>query len=313
MKKGGILLITTLIFAMCPAFQTDTINLWIDTDIGGDIDDALAISFALSRPEFNIVGISVVDDNIDKRLMTVQWLLKQFGRDDIPVYKGWAKPILWGGGPRRGDASLTYPREYQGEYKGGVHDNAPQGILEAIKKYNGDLVLLTIGAMTNAAVAYLSDPNTFKKLKKYIAMAGCFDKPFVEYNVIRDPYAVEVILESGVKPIFVGLDVTTRCPLDKEGQKRIKGKYPFLGELVEDFLGKAPWAEGTPILHDPLACAIILDESLVKKEPRKLAVELEGGHTRGMMCGANGEPNAEVCIDVDVERFISLFVESLSK
>lgn len=310
--KGGIILMASLLLSLYPSLA-EKINLWIDTDIGSDIDDALAISFALSRPEFNIVGISVVDDHNEERLMTVQWLLKQFGRDDIPVYRGWGKPILWGGGPRRGDASLTYPREFKGEYKGGVFDNAPRGILEAIRKYDGNLVLLTIGAMTNAAVAYLSDPQTFKKLKKYVAMAGCFDKPQVEYNVVRDPYSAEVILESGIKPIFVGLDVTMRCPLDREGQSRIKARYPFLGELVEDFLRKAGWAGGTPILHDPLACAVVLDESLVRKEPRRLAVELEGGYTRGMMCGASGEPNAEVCVDVDVQRFLALFVDSLSK
>ncbi len=289
------------------------INLWIDTDIGGDIDDALAISFALSRPEFNIVGISVVDDQNERRLMTLQWLLKQFGRDDIPLYRGWGKPILWGGGVRRGDASLTYPREFSGEYKGGVYDNAPKGILEAIERYDGDLVLLTVGAMTNAAIAYLSAPQTFKKLKKYVAMAGCFNEQKVEYNVVRDPYSAEVILESGIKPVLVGLDVTQRCALDREKQKKIKAKHPFLGELIDEFLRRAGWAEGTPILHDPLACAIIIDESLVKKEPRRLAVELEGGYTRGMMCGAEGEPNAEVCVDVDVERFLTMFVESLSK
>lgn len=311
--KGGILLLASSLFLLYPVSKAEKINLWIDTDIGGDIDDALAISFALSRPEFNVVGISVVDEQNERRLMTLQWLLKQFHRDDIPVYKGWGKPILWGGGARRGEAGLTYPREFSGEYKGGVHRNAPQGILEAIRKYDGNIVLLTIGAMTNAAIAYLSDPETFKKLKKYVAMAGCFNKPYVEYNVMRDPYAAEVILESGVKPIFVGLDVTMRCQLDKEGQKKIKAKHPFLGELVEDFLQNAGWAEGTPILHDPLACAIIIDESLVKKEARRLVVELEGEYTKGMMYGVEGEPNAEVCVGVDVEHFLSLFVESLSK
>jgi len=311
--KGGILLIASSLFAICPLSGAGKINLWLDTDIGSDIDDALVVSLALSRPEFNIVGMSVVDEPNESRLMILQWLLKQFGRDDIPLYRGWGKPLLWGGGARRGDASLTYPREFSGEYKGGVHNNAPQGILEAIRKYDGDIVLLSVGAMTNVAAAYLSDPETFKKLKKYVAMAGCFDKPQVEYNVVRDPYAAEVILESGVKPLFVGLDVTMRCSLDREGQKRIKARYPFLGELVDEFLRKAGWAEGTPILHDPLACAVIIDESLVKKEARRLAVELEGGYTRGMMCSLAGEPNAEVCLDVDVERFLSLFVESLSK
>jgi inosine-uridine nucleoside N-ribohydrolase len=312
MKKSLFFLASSLL--VLPSLsQGEKINLWIDTDIGSDIDDALAISFAICRPEFNIVGISVVDDPNEKRVATLQWLLQKWGREDIPIYRGWGKPILWGGGPRRGDASLTYPREPEGEYKGEVRDNAPEGILSTIRKYDGNLVLLTIGAMSNAAVAYLSDPQTFKKLRKYVAMAGCFNKPQVEYNVIRDPYAGEVILESGIKPIFVGLDVTMRCPLSREGQAKIRAKHPFLGELVEDFLQKAGWAGGTPILHDPLACAVVLDESLVKKEARSLAVELEGGHTKGMMVGVGGEPNAEVCVDVDVERFLNLFVETLSK
>ncbi|MGB9798083.1 MAG: nucleoside hydrolase [bacterium] len=311
--RNNLLLLTSSLLFFAPLTMAEKINLWIDTDIGSDIDDALAISFALSRQEFNIIGISVVDEPNEERIKILQWLLQKFQREDIPIYRGWGKPILWGGGPRRGDASITYPRQPQRAYKGEIRDNAPQGILEAIRKNDGNLVLLTIGAMTNAAVAYLSDPLTFKKLKKFVAMAGCFDKPVVEYNVMRDPYSAEVILESGIKPIFVGLDVTMRCALSRERQEKIKAKHPFLGELIEDFLKRAGWAGGTPILHDPLACAIVLDESLVKREERGLAVELEGGHTRGMMIGVGGEANAEVCVDVDVERFLNLFVETLSK
>lgn len=286
----------------------EMVNLWIDTDIGSDIDDALAITFAASRKEFNVVGISVVDSFPERRLKTLQALLKGIGREDIPVYKGWGEPILKG----RQDAGvvgLSYEANFEGNYRGKVGENAPLAILEAIRSLDGNLVLLTIGKMTNTAIAYLSDPKTFKKLKRFVAMAGCFGSSRIEYNVVRDPYSVEVILESDIKPLFVGLDVTMRCQMDKEGRERISRKIPILGTLINEFIENVEWARERIILHDPLACAVILREDLVKKEERKIVVDLE--ENKGMMISGEGEGNAEVCVDVKEREFIKFFVESL--
>lgn len=287
------------------------INLWIDTDIGTDIDDALAIAFALSRREFNVIGISVTDSFIDGRLKTLQALLQGMGRDDIPVYRGWEGPLLKGR-KDAGQATFTYKAEPKGKFKGKVGDNAPQAILEAIKKLNGDLVLLSIGKMTNIAVAYLSDPATFRKLKHYVAMAGCFDAPTVEYNVVRDPYATEIMLESGMKPLFVGLDVTMRCELGKEDREKISESIPVLGDLINQFLKHAEWAREMIILHDPLACAVILRGDLVKTEGRHLVVDLNEGEKKGLISSEEGEENGIVCVDVNAEEFVKFFTNSLT-
>ncbi len=287
------------------------INLWIDTDIGTDIDDALAIAFALSRREFNIIGISVTDSLIDGRLKTLQALLQGMGRDDIPVYRGWEGPLLRGR-KYAGQVGFTYKAEPKGKYKGKVGDNAPQAILEAIKKLNGDLVLLSLGKMTNIAVAYLSDPATFRKLKRYVAMAGCFNSPNVEYNVVRDPYAMEIMLESGMKPLFVGLDVTMRCGLGKEDREKISESIPVLGDLINQFLKNAGWAKEMIILHDPLACAVILRGDLVKTEDRHLVVDLNEGEKKGLISSEEGEENGIVCVDVNVEEFVEFFTNSLT-
>lgn len=287
----------------------EKINLWIDTDIGTDIDDALAIAFAVSREEFNIVGISVVDSFSERRLKTLQALLKGIRRDDIPVFKGWEDPIL-----KKQDielAKLNYEADSKEKYSGKVGDNAPLAILEAIRNLDGDLVLLTIGKMTNAAIAYLSEPKTFKKLKRFVAMAGCFNSPRVEYNVMRDPYSAEIILESGIKPLFVGLDVTLRCQLNKEELEKISKNIPVLSALINEFIKNVEWAKEKIVLHDPLACAVVLREDLVRKEERKVAVDLE--KNKGMMVSEDGEKNSEVCVDVKEEEFVKFFIESIEK
>jgi len=285
------------------------INLWIDTDIGTDIDDALAITFAISREEFNIVGVSIVDSFMEKRVKILQALLKGIGREDIPIYKGREDPILKKN--EIGLAEINYEIDFKEEYAGKIGNNAPLAILEAIRKLNGDLVLLTIGKMTNVAIAYLSEPKTFKKLKRFVAMAGCFNSPRIEYNVMRDPYSAEIILESEIKPLFVGLDVTLRCKMDKETREKVSKKVPILGVLINKFISNVEWAREKIILHDPLACAVVLREDLVRKEERRIAVDLE--KNKGMMMNEEGEKNAEVCVDVKEEEFIKFFVESIEK
>ncbi|NSW92658.1 MAG: nucleoside hydrolase [Firmicutes bacterium] len=71
----------------------DKRKIIIDTDIGDDIDDALAISFALNSPEVEIIGITTVFRNTDARAKIAGKLLKLAERD-IPVYAGCKQPII---------------------------------------------------------------------------------------------------------------------------------------------------------------------------------------------------------------------------
>src|SRR5918996_1436600 len=71
-----------------------TVPLILDTDIGTDVDDALALAFALRHPEIELVAVTTVADDVVKRADIATKLLRIAGRDDVPVAPGvgWEQP-----------------------------------------------------------------------------------------------------------------------------------------------------------------------------------------------------------------------------
>lgn len=60
----------------------------IDTDFGGDPDDACALAMLLGWPGVEITGITTVLDRIGRRAGMVMEFLRRAGRDGIPVAAG---------------------------------------------------------------------------------------------------------------------------------------------------------------------------------------------------------------------------------
>ena len=69
------------------------IKVWIDTDVGGDIDDALALLLAMSSKQLEIVGVSTVYENTLARARIAKTLLALGGKGDVPVYVGESTPL----------------------------------------------------------------------------------------------------------------------------------------------------------------------------------------------------------------------------
>ena len=66
----------------------DKTKIIIDTDIGDDIDDALAIAFALESPELEIIGITTVFKNVVARAKIASRMLKLAGRETFQFLLG---------------------------------------------------------------------------------------------------------------------------------------------------------------------------------------------------------------------------------
>src|SRR5919109_375960 len=79
------------------------VRLILDTDIGTDVDDALALAFALRHPDIDLVAVTTVADDVVKRAHIARRLLRLAGRDDIEVAPGigWDKSpsgrVSWAG------------------------------------------------------------------------------------------------------------------------------------------------------------------------------------------------------------------------
>ena len=73
--------------------ETDALRIWIDTDLGSDVDDALALAYGLKHPELEVVGVSTVFGDVELRSRCVASLLKIAGHTEIPVLTGLGKPF----------------------------------------------------------------------------------------------------------------------------------------------------------------------------------------------------------------------------
>jgi len=285
----------------------------IDTDIGDDIDDALALALALNSPELDLRGVTTVYGPVATRTKMALKLLSVYDRSDIPVAAGRSAPLF-------GKANDRVPNQAvildEGE---SLPDPSPLSadelILRAADEAEGQLTLITIGAMTNAAVALLRDPALANRVR-LIAMGGVIGLSQAEWNVFCDPEAARVCFDSGIPLTMVGLDVTLKCrmsdddvaALAEEGKPGTNLLAGMLGGWRSSADGQRKLAK--PVLHDPLAVAVAMRPGLVTTQPRRVGVETRGEFTRGYtLARGEGEPKVDVCTDVDADAFVRFFME----
>lgn len=285
-------------------------GILIDTDIGDDIDDALALALALRSPELEIRAITTVFKNTAERARLASALLSQFGRHDIPVYEGTGMPII------NEVAVHDIPCQcavvdFDQYRKNDMH--AADAILQAVRS-DPALTIIAIGPLTNLALACLKEPETMRSAR-IMLMGGAFGTTEAEWNIVCDPEAASVVFRSGAQIKVFGLDVTARCALKKEyeliAQQRGDAEARFLMRLFD------AWhrASGYGImLHDPLVIGALLHPEWVHYEKQKVIVELRGENTRGSTILKRSffktyeTPNAQVATDVNAEAFIEFFM-----
>jgi hypothetical protein len=159
----------------------------------------------------------------------------------------------------------------------------------------------------------------------------------IELNIYGDPEAAQIVFQAGWPLTMVGLDVGDKTLLGRKHLEQLARTHgpvndfiysvaKFLVELSEKF-GDA----GTP-MYDPLAVGVAIDATLVTAPPMHVDVETRGEFTRGeTVANRRGEiernvlhgdryiiegidkvqPNAKVCIDVQADRFLQLFVSRI--
>ena len=300
-------------------------KIFFDTDIGDDIDDALALIFLL-KMQCEVVGVSTVYANTPLRTRLCNKILSLAGRRDIPVYSGRRKPFKSIVDVERsfGQASPELLEDDYAPINDATLDEgeaAIDALIAAARKYKEELIILAVGPFTNIAAAIQKDCEAFEHVNKIVLMGGCFYEQFVEYNVFCDPEAADYIFKSGLNIHLIGGDVTWKVQLNDEQTKMVLDTYSddlngYCAELVR------MWKAGcwfNPVLHDPLAAYYAVNPDICKLEPVWTEVELDGSITRGLTVNRDHflkylehklDNNRILCAyDVDVERFIDEFLK----
>jgi inosine-uridine nucleoside N-ribohydrolase len=287
-----------------------TTKILLDTDIGSDIDDAVCLAYLLTQPECELLGITTVSGEPDKRAMMASAQCKVAGKS-IPIYPGAADPLLVS--PRQpkapqADALSRWPHEAafpQGE--------AVEFLRQTIRRHPGEITLLPIGPLTNIALLFKTDPEIPSLLKSLVLMGGLFDTARLknwrggkwEWNIYCDPHAAAMVYRAPVKVHrSIGLDVTVQVTMDAP-QVREKFQTPLLRPVL-DFA--EVWFQHAEKItfHDPLAATTIFDAAICGYERGNIAVEL---HDPDDFAVTKWQPNAqgrhEIATTVDAARFFA--------
>lgn len=305
---GLMLLLTAVLFG-----QSAPIPVIFDTDIGDDIDDALALALILQSPELDLKLVTTVADDVQSRTRLAAKELRLYGRGDIPLATGASEPLL---DPRLPDNapqfSVLTPAD---QAPAGAGRRASDAIIETLMKSPVKMTLIPVGPLTNIALALREEPKIREKIEKIVLMGGAYFPPRREYNIYRDRIAAQIVFTSGIAITGIGLDVTTRCQLKGADLEKIKAAGNpasiFLVQLIQ--LWQKGKTDQFPILHDPLAVAAALRPTFVETQTGTVQVETSSPAFYGATSFTRNETGTtRVGRDVDVTGFIGLLVERLA-
>lgn len=285
------------------------ISIILDTDIGDDVDDALALAIALNSPEIDLRGVTTVFRDAPRRALLTQQILWFFNRN-VPVHAGCSKPLLqsWEnlpGGANIGrqfealDASLQYEETR----------HAVDFIIETAQHFSEEnpLTICPIGPLTNIALLLAKAPEIIARIR-IVLMGGWWSAPNAEWNIKCDPEAGAMVFNSGANITMVGIDVTRQCVLSdaqvEQFQEAGTPRAQFLYDLIKLWNHKVT-------LHDPLTLLTLFDDC-VQFENKHIEVEL-CGDKRGCTVEKDDAPNCHVAVTVDVDRAVNLFMERVLK
>ena len=287
----------------------------LDTDIGDDIDDALALAFGIAEPGLRLLGVTTAFHDTQKRGRIAKKLLHLWGAPDIPVYAG-----IQGGG----SVNFSYLCQYtpdleQPEYEplsnaytdGGAA--AIDFILDMARTYGKELTLIPIGPLTNIAAAIRKDPSAMKSLGGILLMGGCFSRPCPEWNILCDPEAARTVLESGCAITCVGLDVTRETRLSDAQQHAVTQRQPdekreYLAGLIRLH---QQVTKGNSILHDPLTVYSLAHPDILTTEALSVRVEADGPDRGLTKPDPTGSAPVSVAKTVDAPRFLADFIQTV--
>ena len=319
-----------------------TQKIIIDTDPamgtkGGDPEDCFAIMMAFNSPELEILGITTVQGNVPvgRGYSNAAYLIDQF-KKDIPLRSGPShtydatrnRERIWLS--QREDMEQLTPLLSPDENE----EDAATFIYETCKKHSGEVELVTIGPLTNIAIALEHYPDITQHIPKITMMAGAAQipgniTPAAEFNVWADPEAAAKVFKSGINLTMVPLDVCHKTRLSRKELISIgEHQHPFCKFVKESV---EPWIdirsdlineEGLH-LYDSLAMALCFNSELAHFVEADVKIETKGEFTVGeTVCEFNesimgqilkSEPNASVALDINTEGFNELFYERVIK
>jgi len=294
--------------------------VFIDTDMGlgtpgAEIDDGAALLVMLAARSIEVVGCGSVHGNVGliEATHNLRRLLAAEGRGDLVVGRGAALPLI------------ENP-DWFAEWKAGYGPTEPfigpeplpaatQVLIDSARAHPGALTVLAVGPLTNLALAARLAPDIVPMVHEVVAMGGAFSadgapqEAEAEFNARCDPEAAAIVLNAGWPVRLFGLDITRRVHFSRADFAALGEARPTVALLRRqapgwiDRVEAQGWEHGGCSLHDAVAAAALLDETLALYRTVDVAVELWDPARRGAMRGTpNDAGPVRIAVDLDVMR-----------
>ena len=297
--------------------MTEQVPVILDVDTG--TDDALALGYAVASPRIELVAVTTVAGNVGVEKTTANTLavLDWLGAGDVPVHRGASRPLV------RPHRDAVYFHDEGG--LGGAQlppsirsvgaDRGPAALIRLARLRPRELTLVTLGPLTNLAIALNVEPNLPELLKSVVVMGGAYSvpgntTPAAEFNILVDPEAAEQVFSAPFPSLtVVGLDVTEQVALTRDDWEAVNvdSSLPPTARLLREVgafaysrLGRDQFS-----LHDPLSVAVAIDPTLIEVQELEIAVdaiEPERGRTKIV-----GPGTIRVAVSVEAQRALGEF------
>jgi len=300
--------------------------LILDCDIGTDVDDALALAFALRHPDIDLRAVTTVSGDTVRRAKIARKLTLLAGRGDVEVAAGVPGEQSQ---PHR-SAEAGHEDAMLGEWDGELPLSERDGVtllLEACE--GGGVHVATVGMQSNVAAALEQDPSFAQEVERLVVMGGAFAPvrfldtvlpPSVDHNLNVDQRASLRALNAGMPALYVPVDVTMSTWLRRDHLDRLRRGDALCRELARQIDVWTPYMQRRGrgvipddlvcLLHDPLTVACAVDRSLVTWETMPVTVAMHGGQVRTFIDPVEGH-EAEVVTSVDAAAFAELWLETV--
>ena len=292
-------------------------TLLLDTDVAGD--DLVAIAFLVAAPHVELVAITVSgtgEAHCDAGVDVVLRLLERLDAPEIPVACGRETPL---------EGTHEFPSDWRDHVDGGSGLDLPSSarqpatataaeLIVEQSKQHADLTVLSTGPLTNLADALMADPELAGRLGPVFVMGGAIhvpgnltccgapeDNDVAEWNIYVDPHAANVVVDSGVTPIFVSLDGTNQVPVTPDFAQRVMaGADSPASRVLADLFAANPFmTSGEYFLWDPLAAELAAGYPIGSLSPAAIEVEEAEGPESGFTRPIDGEPNIQYLTTAD--------------
>jgi inosine-uridine nucleoside N-ribohydrolase len=284
-------------------------KILLDTDIGTDVDDAVCLAYLLSHADCELLGITTVTGEPEKRASLASVLCQAAGKD-IPIYPGADRPMQGEQRQPIAQQAAALPGwPHQADFP---MNQAVDFLASTIRTYPNEVMLLSIGPLTNIGRLFTTYPDIAEVLGGFVMMGGNFDEfgteaKQVEWNVAGDPLASGITYKAPVRlHRSLGLNVTQQVMMSAD-EVRERFTAPLLRPVID--MAEIWFAQFYPFItfHDPLAAATIFEPDLCFYQQGTITVDNADRPGRTIWQPGGLDAPHQVAMTVDVDRYFDHF------